>query len=439
MYKVTIIIPIYKDLVSISACIMSLKKYINKNIKILFINDMSNEWKEIEITVLDLINGYDNFYYIKNNKNLGFVKTCNKAVLELDKSDNDILLLNSDTVVTDNFLEEMLLALYSSENIGAVCPRSNKASFLSVPFNHNLSRDISMEESYYIYNKIKPYLIPVEEIWTGVGFAFLVKRELINKYGLFDESFGRGYNEENDFCMRIKKQGYKIMKCNNAYVFHNEGKSFLDEKNRLELINSSLLLRRYPDYWDKALEYENKIDSVDYFADLIIDKIYNKKRILLCILNKVNKNKLKEIIREIKLLITNYKDKCEFEIVVSKNIYYKLKYCISDVNILTPNKLNETYHIAFSFNGLTINDMIFLNKKALFIEKSTDINKLISKIIKIDDMCNNLDVENLRNRWKNNVDKDNNIIMKNQTIFKIKKYLYAHHIWLFIWWHKIQS
>lgn len=102
---------------------------------------------------------------------MGFVKTCNRAVFELDKTDHDILLLNSDTEVTEGFLEEMQSVLYLSERHGAVCPRSNRATFLTVPIN---ATDISPEESYQIFQNIKNHLSRYNVIPTGVGLEFKI-------------------------------------------------------------------------------------------------------------------------------------------------------------------------------------------------------------------------------------------------------------------------
>lgn len=425
MKNVTVVIPVYNDWETLSVCIESLKKYLESRNKVLLVNDMGDEWEQLESNILNTIEGYNNFLYYKNDFNMGFVKSCNRAVLELDKNNNDILLLNSDTEVTENFLQEMQKILYSDEKIGVVCPRSNRATFLSIPANSN-GMNVSAEESFKIYSIIKKFLPKMEEIWTGVGFAFLLKRELITANGLFDEAFGRGYNEENDFCMRIRKAGYKIMKANYSFVFHMEGISFQSGKEELELRNSSLLLRRYPYYWNGAKEFEDQIDVIDYFADLLTNIIYEKKRILICVWQKCSQIELNEIINYCEEKIDN--EKYEYVIVMTKKKCFKIK---------------QTFHIVYSLNQKGIDEEIFMNRHSPIIRNienihEIDVDKDIKKLMRL----SNDTVTELRKRWKNYLNLEEQTVTTDrlkQRIKTIKRYLYAHHIWMFILLRKIRK
>jgi GT2 family glycosyltransferase len=60
---------------------------------------------------------------------------------------------------------------------------------------------------------------------------------VIENFGLLDERYGRGYNEENDFCSRINRFGYSAIRANRAYVFHHESQSFGEDKKKLEKQN----------------------------------------------------------------------------------------------------------------------------------------------------------------------------------------------------------
>lgn len=133
MRNVTVVVPVYKDWSTLKLCIDSLKEWVQGSHQVFFINDMGPEWEDLEKRIRSAIKGLDHFHYFKNDSNLGFVKTCNRAALELDQTGNDILLLNSDTKVTEGFLEEMSRVLYLAEKHGVVCPRSNNATLLTVP------------------------------------------------------------------------------------------------------------------------------------------------------------------------------------------------------------------------------------------------------------------------------------------------------------------
>lgn len=62
---------------------------------------------------------------------------------------------------------------------------------------------------------------------TAVGFCMWIRRAALNMVGDFDQAtFGRGYGEENDFCLRIAAHGWRSVLCDNAYVVHQGGVSF---------------------------------------------------------------------------------------------------------------------------------------------------------------------------------------------------------------------
>lgn len=441
MNDVTIVIPVYKDWPSLANCIESLKKYLHVNHKVILVNDMGDEWAELEVCIQDAISGLKNYEYKKNECNLGFVTTCNRAVLELDKSENDVLLLNSDTEVTEGFLEEMQRILYMDDETGVVCPRSNNATFLSVPVHSNGVK-VAPEDSYEIYQQIKEFLPEREECWTGVGFAFLIRRQVIKEIGLFDKIFGRGYNEENDFCMRARQRGYRIMKANHAYVFHMGGVSFQEETDELELKNSSLLLRRYPDYWKKVREFEEKTDVIDYYADILTDVIYKKKRVLIVILDDMETGRLKEIVRRCKF--DDELKEYDCTIVTNKDNRKKIKGYVGEIDIFNPQNLKGTYHIAYSLSNLEPDKKRWLDRYSPVTVVVGDIRHInvggdIEELMDITDSL----VYSLRHRWEEDLVRESASIKwkngKGILIKKAKKYLYMHHIWMFILWHRIRK
>lgn len=348
--KVTIVIPVYKDWSTLKLCISSLKSCVSDRNKVLLINDMGPDWENIENNILSEIESYENFQYFRNDKNMGFVKTCNRAVFELDHSENDILLLNSDTEVTPGFLEEMQSVLYAAEKHGVVCPRSNNATLLTIPVKNELNRNITASESYSVYLQIKDSLPKQQVMPTGVGFAFLIKRELIKQYGLFDEIYSPGYNEENDFCMRINQYGFNVLMANRAYVFHHESRSFGEKKHKLDEEHARILSKRYPYYWNRVdLYFSAQMSVVDYYADLLSDEIYPKKRILISLYempaayNGTAQHGL--------LLLENFyrlfKDKYEIGVLV--NVAANDFFDISSryPNVFLPEQLTQRYHLAY--------------------------------------------------------------------------------------------
>ena len=256
MQRVTIVVPVYGDWPSLAQCVDALKKYVDTSRhQVMFVNDCGPEVELLEKKLQKAITGTP-FLYFRNKRNLGFVGTCNRAVTELDKTGNDILLLNSDAKVTKGFLDELLAVLYASNHHGAVTPRSNNATIATVPLPSAIQKGIEPETSFKLFQKLKTKLPRYTVVPTAHGFCMLIRRPLITKYGLFDEIFGRGYGEEVDFCLRIKQHGYLSVLANHAFVFHLEARSFTNEvKAKLLAKNEKIVWQRYPDYRQSVRDY----------------------------------------------------------------------------------------------------------------------------------------------------------------------------------------
>jgi GT2 family glycosyltransferase len=273
--RVTIVVPVYGHWESLRACVVSLIEHADpRDYDVILVNDCGPDADEIEAGLIALTFGHSHIRYERNADNLGFVRTCNRAAYELDTSGNDLLLLNSDAVLTAGALDELRSVLSLSDHHGVVCARSNDATIATLPFlqrNHGTPRDSARTQRVFdAINQELPryYVSPV-----AIGFCFLIRRSLIDNHGLFDEIYGRGYNEENDFCMRINALGYSSLIANHALVHHVGSTSFgAEQRNELELANSRILLERYPHYTAAVSEFvAHGYDIVDRFCDLIVD------------------------------------------------------------------------------------------------------------------------------------------------------------------------
>jgi len=167
---------------------------------------------------------------ITNKDNLGWLKSCN---IGIENTENDVVLLNSDTMVTEGWLEKMDRCAYRSSVIGMANPLSNNALFLSIPFSLEFSFQFNGIPPGFTLKSFSTLVSELSErrypsIPVAYGFCLLIKREVFNRIGLFDEKFELGYGEEGDFCVRAKKKGYKAICCDDAFVYHYGKKSFGD-------------------------------------------------------------------------------------------------------------------------------------------------------------------------------------------------------------------
>ncbi len=156
------------------------------------------------------------------------------------------ILLNSDVIVPFGWLDEMLKIAGSDPMIGIVGPSSNTASWQSVPrllLDNGDWADNPLDDGVTVddMQNILASLAPPQGIDLPFlnGFAFLIRREVIDDIGIFDsETFGAGYGEENDYCIRARDAGWKLLFAPNAYVFHAQSKSYSTER-RLKLARAA--------------------------------------------------------------------------------------------------------------------------------------------------------------------------------------------------------
>ncbi len=248
-----IIIPIYNAYDCLKPCIDSVLKNTNMdNSRLILINDKSTDNR-----VLPLLKEYSNnpsIVLLENEENIGFVSSVNKGMQY--SSDNDVLLLNSDTEVTKNWLKKIQECAYSRDEIATVTPLSNNATLVSVPKSfvpNNLPDGYDIDSFADVVEKASFKDYP--EVPTGHGFCLFIKREALNIVGLFDEeTYGKGYGEENDFCFRCLDVGLTNVVCDSAYVYHKESQSFSAEKNKLCKQGLRAIEGKYP-------IYKNKLDN----------------------------------------------------------------------------------------------------------------------------------------------------------------------------------
>ncbi len=246
--NVDIIVPIYNAYEDLQICLKSIYENTDLQVnRLVLINDNSPD-ERIKPFLDEQKNKVDGqVIVIHNTENKGFSNNINIGMKQSDC--NDVILLNSDTVVTKNWVEKMVACAYSDGSIGTVTPLSNNATLCSVPNfceENELPEGMSVERVAEIVEECSMKKYP--RITVAHGFCMLVKREVINCIGYFDaETFGRGYGEENDFCNRAEQMGYIHVMCDDTYIYHSGTKSFVSkEKENYIREHDEILNERYP-------------------------------------------------------------------------------------------------------------------------------------------------------------------------------------------------
>ncbi len=280
-----VIIPIYNAYDATVNCIESVIKNTNlKKDRLILINDCSpDERISVHINAVKAQYPELNIIVIENKKNKGFVGTVNVG---MRYSSNDVLLLNSDTIVGKEWLDKMKRCAYSQPKVATVTAMSNNATLASVPqglMRNEIPEDITIDEYNDMLTKCAYCDYP--ELPTAHGFCLYIRREVLEKIGLFDEeSFGRGYGEENDFSYRCLDYGYKNLLCDDVIVYHLESQSFSKERNKVLEAHLKIIEDRYPTYynyvghWCSIFPLDCICKNIDYNLNL-----RKKKNILVLI------------------------------------------------------------------------------------------------------------------------------------------------------------
>jgi len=208
-----IVMAVWNNLDLTKRCIDSMIKNTDIDHRLIIIDNASNdETKRYLEGLRDKIG--EKVLLVRNNANLGFVKAMNQG-LGLSRAPY-ICLINNDTIVTKGWLAEMIAAAQSSPRIGLISPSSN-----------TLGQNPDKGESIDAYaERIRKEAGICAEIGSSHGFCMMIKRELIEKIGVFDEIYGMGNFEDTDYSRRAIKEGYICVRACRAYVYHEEGSSF---------------------------------------------------------------------------------------------------------------------------------------------------------------------------------------------------------------------
>ena len=129
-HSVDIVVPIYNAQEATRACVESVLEHARGDWRLVLVDDASTD-PELRAFLDDLAATEARVSLLRNADNVGFVKSANRGFANAE--DRDVVLLNSDTIVTHGFLEGLMAAAYHAGKPGIVSPLSNNATICSVP------------------------------------------------------------------------------------------------------------------------------------------------------------------------------------------------------------------------------------------------------------------------------------------------------------------
>ncbi|WP_371061278.1 glycosyltransferase family 2 protein [Rhodosalinus sp. 5P4] len=232
MRDVTIVVPVFNAAEDSVACIESLLASDAGSTSILLADDGSR------LDVLELLRhrfeGNDNITFVAHFRNRGYTR--NLRLVWDTVETQFVCVLNSDTLVPSVWLGPLLAALRENSWLAGVGPVSNAASYQSIPNVHASDGSFSTNDALghdrrhrdtlnsFLGQRFADLLIDVPVL---NGFCTVFRRHAVDRVGGFDdETFTRGYGEENDMCLRLTQSGWRLACMPSIFVHHAKSRSF---------------------------------------------------------------------------------------------------------------------------------------------------------------------------------------------------------------------
>jgi GT2 family glycosyltransferase len=265
-----VIIPVHNAAEELANCLESVWLTVPQTAEVVILDDASDD-PAIQPLVRKFLGTAGPAWRLEiQTSNLGFVATVNRG---MQMTESDVVLLNSDTIVTDGWLQGLQRCLASSDDIATATPWTNNGEIVSLP--GFCARNPVPGQLPDVARLIAATGNPAyPELPTAVGFCMAISRAAIHAVGLFDEQlFGLGYGEENDFSVRARAAGFRNVLCDDVYVAHVGGCSFLPRGLAPNQESMQRLLSRHPDYL-AGVETFIAADPLARRRDELLEAIY---------------------------------------------------------------------------------------------------------------------------------------------------------------------
>lgn len=233
---ISIIIPVYNNWQVTNECLTSLFKINNTNppFDVIVIDNGSSEEQLQHCYEMHPLSKV-----IRNEENLGYVKAVNQGIdYALQTSPNgDIVLMNNDVEVYDNWLSDMNCLLHSNSSIGLVGATSDRLC--------------------------RHYLATFDLV--------IIKNKVFQKIGKLSEEYGIGCFDDHDFCLRAELDGWELYRMPVKYV-HKEHKTIVNfNRDKLIKDNFRIFIEKFIPQISKPCVYYHLKAVIKFYENLYED------------------------------------------------------------------------------------------------------------------------------------------------------------------------
>jgi GT2 family glycosyltransferase/ubiquinone/menaquinone biosynthesis C-methylase UbiE len=250
--EVSIVIPVFNNLKFTLECLTSVIAHSSGTRYEVVVIDVGSSDRTPEI-----LSRVDNMVYVKQEKNTGFLHSCNRGA-ERARGEY-IVFLNNDAQVTEGWLRPLLTTLKENADVGAVGPKILHPNGRLQEAGRVVNRDgTSQMVGLFDDPKLPRYNYPREVMYCS-GACLLVSARTFREVGGFDTDFDPAYCEDCDLSFRLRERGLRVLYNPQSVVIHHLGVTCngLDEGLKIQAVfrNRQKLSAK----WQRQIDELNKI------------------------------------------------------------------------------------------------------------------------------------------------------------------------------------
>lgn len=250
----SVIVVTYNNLALTRACLDSLQRLTGfEPIEIIVVDNASSD--ETPAFLSDWVKAGPGRKIILNPDNRGFAAANNQGLAAA--SGEYLVLLNNDTFVTPGWLRTLIRHMRRDPGIGLLGPVTNNiGNEAKIEISYKHTHEIARVSAAYTRRRIGE-TFPLR---TAAFFCVMMSRAIYERVGPLDETFGRGFFEDDDYCRRVEQIGASIMCAEDVFIHHHLSASF----NKLRSAERQALFEQnkaiYEAKWGKWVAHDYRKD-----------------------------------------------------------------------------------------------------------------------------------------------------------------------------------